>query len=69
VVDVGCGTGIWLSMFQKLGVADIYGLDGVYNSVEALCIDKARFTPVDLEKPISLERTFDCAVSLEVRST
>lgn len=66
VVDVGCGTGIWLSMFQKHGVADVHGVDGPYNSVESLRIDKSRFSPVDLEKPFSLERLFDCAVSLEV---
>jgi hypothetical protein len=48
------------------GVADVHGIDGAYNSVGALRIDKTRFTPVDLERPFTLERAFDCAVSLEV---
>src|SRR5690348_4908376 len=28
VVDVGCGTGIWLRVFAEHGVADVLGLDG-----------------------------------------
>src|SRR2546422_3809267 len=28
VLDVGCGTGIWLAVFNKLGVNDFVGIDG-----------------------------------------
>jgi ribosomal protein L11 methylase PrmA len=28
VIDVGCGLGTWLSVFEKLGVDDIFGIDG-----------------------------------------
>jgi SAM-dependent methyltransferase len=66
VVDVGCGTGIWLSVCEKLGISDIHGIDGAYSSVADLKIDKTRFTPVDLEQPFGLDRVFDCVVSLEV---
>lgn len=27
VIDIGCGTGTWLSVFQKYGVEDILGFD------------------------------------------
>ena len=30
VVDIGCGTGAWLSVFQENGVEDIWGVDGPY---------------------------------------
>jgi SAM-dependent methyltransferase len=66
VVDVGCGTGIWLSVFQECGVADVRGLDGPYNAMSEFRVDRSLFTAVDFEKPFALDRTFDCAVSLEV---
>ncbi len=66
IVDVGCGTGIWLSMFREQGVTDIHGLDGEYSSVDKLRIERSQFTPVDLEKRFGLDRVFDCASSLEV---
>src|SRR5215211_3499004 len=28
VIDVGCGTGEWLSVFEELGVEDVWGVDG-----------------------------------------
>jgi ribosomal protein L11 methylase PrmA len=28
VIDVGCGTGTWLSAFQEFGLKDIFGIDG-----------------------------------------
>lgn len=66
VVDVGCGDGTWLKVFEKYGVVDIYGLDGEYVDKQALQIPESNFLSVDLEKPISLNRQFDLVVSLEV---
>jgi trans-aconitate methyltransferase len=28
VVDLGCGTGEWLSVFQAYGVTEVLGIDG-----------------------------------------
>jgi len=65
VVDVGCGIGTWLSVFQQHGVSDVLGLDGKY--VESrLEIPLESFQPWDLEHPISVARCFDLAVCLEV---
>jgi SAM-dependent methyltransferase len=66
VVDVGCATGAWLSVFQQLGVEDILGLDGSYVDTSKLRIPEKNFESVDLSKPFTLPRRFDLAVSLEV---
>lgn len=66
VVDVGCGDGTWLSVFQSSGVKDILGLDGSYVLSDMLQISEEYFLPKDLSQPVSIERTFDLAMSLEV---
>ena len=66
VVDVGCGDGTWLSVFQASGIDDILGLDGSYVLSETLQIPKECFVSKDLSQSVSLNRTFDLAVSLEV---
>jgi SAM-dependent methyltransferase len=66
VVDVGCGDGSWLATFQKLGMADILGMDGDYVERDLLQIPPELFCSMDLTKPFHLDRSFDLAVSLEV---
>ena len=66
VVDIGCGSGAWLSVFRENNVADIYGLDGDWVDQEMLFIPAERFAKVDLQKPVQLDRQFDLAMSLEV---
>lgn len=66
VLDVGCGDGSWLRVFRKLGVDDIFGIDGDYVTRDILQIPQDRLRAVDLTKPFSLGRVFDLAISLEV---
>lgn len=66
VVDVGCGTGAWLSVFQEQGVEDILGVDGDYVELRSLLVPEESFLVHDLTKPLELERQFDLVVSLEV---
>lgn len=66
VLDVGCGDGSWLSVFRKLGVEDILGIDGDYVDQDFLQIPKDHFQAFDLTKPFSLGRIFDLVISLEV---
>lgn len=66
VVDVGCGLGAWLRAFRENGVGCVVGLDGPYVDQSKLLIDPGEFRQVDLRRPISLDRTFDLAVCLEV---
>jgi SAM-dependent methyltransferase len=66
VVDVGCGTGAWLSTFQEAGVEDILGIDGGYLDRSLLEIPHDRFLPRDLRLPLHVDRQFDLVLSLEV---
>ena len=51
VVDVGCGTGEWLSEFGRNGVDDLHGCDGAWVDPARLSIDTACFEAVDLSDP------------------
>jgi SAM-dependent methyltransferase len=66
VIDVGCGTGTWLKIFQDFGIQDILGIDGDYVDLSLLKIEKKFFSTFDLEKKLSLNKKFDLALSLEV---
>ena len=66
VIDVGCGIGTWAASFAANGVEHIVGVDGAYVVRSELQIDRACFIEADLTQPLSLDRGFDLAVSLEV---
>src|SRR5436309_14636146 len=66
VIDVGCGLGTWLSVFEEFGVKDVFGIDGDHVDRSMLQISNERFTAFDLKKPIQIDRRFDLVVSLEV---
>lgn len=66
VVDVGCGTGTWLSVFRQRGIVDTIGIDGDWVDRSALEIPAEQFVIRDLRSSIHVERTFDLVVSLEV---
>jgi len=65
VVDVGCGTGVFLQKFQNRGVDSILGLDGPRTRT-VFDADKSNFLAVDLTEPLNLGRHFDLALCLEV---
>lgn len=64
-VDLGCGSGAWLSVLAADGV-DILGLDGPWVDRSILMIDPDRFREADFEQPTVLDQTYDLAISLEV---
>ncbi|TAE83026.1 MAG: class I SAM-dependent methyltransferase [Oscillatoriales cyanobacterium] len=66
VIDVGCGTGTWLSAFKEFGVKDILGIDGDWVDRKMLEIPETNFLVLDLSQPLSVEQQFDLVVSLEV---
>ena len=66
VIDVGCGVGTWLSVWQKNLGAEIYGVDGDYVDRNQFLIDKKFFHPYNIEKRINLNKKFDLAMTLEV---
>ncbi|HUY93620.1 MAG TPA: methyltransferase domain-containing protein [Pirellulales bacterium] len=65
VVDVGGGTGAWLSVFRRLGVEEMLLLDCPAAATNLL-IDKSCFEPVDLGVRMPAPRRFDLAVCVEV---
>lgn len=66
VVDVGCGVGTWLSVFNEGGIEDILGIDGDWVDKKMLQISEERFLSFDLRKPLDIDRQFDLVLSLEV---
>jgi|LWDU01.1.fsa_nt_gi SAM-dependent methyltransferase len=66
VIDVGCGTGTWLSVLQKKGIKDIQGVDGNWVDLSLLSIDKDYFKQVDLTQELKIHTKYDLAISLEV---
>ena len=66
VIDVGCGLGIWLSVFNECGVADFVALMEWDVNQETLLIPQNRFIGADLTSPPKIDRTFDLAICLEV---
>ncbi len=66
VVDVGCGTGAWLSAFRRAGASRVRGLDGAGVPLDLLQIGPQEFTAVDHADPPQVDEEFDLAVSLEV---
>lgn len=66
IVDVGCATGAWLSVFHAHGINTVVGLDGSYVDRSKLLIPLDSFRVLDLASPFSLSERFELAMSLEV---
>ncbi|MEO7725913.1 MAG: SEC-C metal-binding domain-containing protein [Burkholderiales bacterium] len=66
VVDFGCGRGAWLAAAGEYGVNRLVGIDGAWNSGEAMVSPAIEFHAADLDGEVSLPENFDLALSLEV---
>lgn len=66
VVDIGCGTGTWLSVLAEQGVTDFLGVDGEWINKGDLLIPEDKFLSHDLTQNLMIEREFDLVISLEV---
>src|ERR1700752_282649 len=66
ILDVGCGTGTWLSVALELGVKEIMGVDGAALAQTELKIPVSSFKNIDLTRSLNLNRKFDLAICLEV---
>ncbi len=66
VLDLGCGRGVWLSEWLRLGALEVFGVDGPYVELDYLHIPKTSFLAADLSMPLVLNRSFDLVQSLEV---
>ena len=65
VLDVGCGSGGWVSAFLGRGV-DATGVDAAHLPLDTLKFDRSRFIVHDLRRPLDLGRHFDLVLCLEV---
>ena len=66
VLDVGCGLGAWLSVWDKLGINNYIGVDGEYVDQSTLLIPKSKFIAADLANGLDINRRFSLVQSLEV---
>lgn len=66
VVDFGCGTGSWLSVFKNNNIPNIIGLDFGSLTHDQFETPKNSFMKVDLSEYIDLNQRYDIALCLEV---
>lgn len=67
VLDVGCGTGTWIQVFNTVPeIQEAHGIDGHHIDMTKLVIPETQFSKHDLSKPLQLNRQFDLVISLEV---
>jgi SAM-dependent methyltransferase len=65
VIDVGCGTGAWLKIWQDSGV-NIFGVEGDWVEDKMLLVSKDNILKTDLSKKLILQEKFDLVVTMEV---
>lgn len=67
VVDFGCADGVWLSVFNEMGINDYIGYDGPWVNQDQLLISRDRFISIDLSTNLpKYGRKFDLSSCIEV---
>ncbi|PWT99260.1 MAG: hypothetical protein C5B51_27555 [Terriglobia bacterium] len=66
ILDIGCGSGVWVAEWLRRGAREAIGIDGSYVEPASLLIPVECFRPRDLSQPFSLGRRFDLVQCLEV---
>jgi SAM-dependent methyltransferase len=66
VIDIGCGTGEWLSVFMEHGITDIQGIDGPWADTSQLQIPPQAFARYNFENDYLGNRSYELAMCLEV---
>ena len=66
VVDIGCGSGGWLSVFRDSGASRVLGIDGDWLNEQQLLIPTACFRRMPLGERLPIDEQFDLAICLEV---
>jgi len=64
VIDIGCGDGGWLKSAREIFGADVLGIDGEWN--KTIAKTDVPFIYKNLEEDLSIDRSFDLAICLEV---
>ncbi|MEM0129736.1 MAG: class I SAM-dependent methyltransferase [Thermoplasmata archaeon] len=66
VLDVGCGTGVFLREFLRRGISDVVGIEGRWAETVPLEVPRETVRFLDLNAGFDLGRTFDLVLCLEV---
>jgi hypothetical protein len=66
LVDVGCGTGVWLAVARDLGLTDVLGVEGPWMAGLPGRDGSLPMRFQNLDDPVVADRRFDLAVALEV---
>jgi SAM-dependent methyltransferase len=66
VIDIGCGQGVWLSVWRENGATRAIGVDGEHVDRALLEIPEEDFIASDLSRPLPVKQRFDIAMTLEV---
>lgn len=66
VIDIGCGRGVWLDEFKKLGIGAVKGRDGPWVQSANPLIEGGEFQATDLSLPYAEPDKYDLAMTLEV---
>ena len=67
VIDVGCGTGMWLKVWdEQFNLKDYLGIEGPYLKPDMVKIPLDKIIFKDLKTKIVTDRKYDLAMSLEV---
>ena len=64
VLDIGCGIGAYLKIFEKYGGAKIFGVDGLDSEATVLSLDQ--YKKIDLQKLSSIRAPVDLVMCIEV---
>lgn len=65
VIDIGCGIGLYLAEFHKLGIK-IKGIDSSLDAQKNSAIDESFFELADLSQPIAAAAQYDMCICSEV---
>ncbi len=66
VIDIGCGIGAWLSIWEKRGLKEIMGVDGLHVDKKQLRIKAENFTQFNLEEGFKSNKKYELVTCLEV---
>lgn len=67
VLDVGCGIGVFLDEFRKLGVKELKGLDHLIdNTLRSNYLDDSEFSDTDLNTNFTIAERYDLSLCLEL---
>lgn len=66
IVDIGCGTGLYLREFANQGITDFLGIDGAPAAQTEFLLVKNKIVIFDLSQEYQFSKKYDLALCLEV---